>query len=160
MTAPAAQLRQMLRLREQRERRARAELEHRTARQTAANAAAKSAASRLSAQTILRKDHEAQIYCEMLGHTLTPRDIDRVVSRLSTLKAQVARAAADADAASDVAAAAGDAVDEARRGFSKLLQARRKWEHLIARAEQAGQRRAALVEEMATADLRLARAAP
>jgi len=160
MSAPAIQLRQMLRLREQRERRAKAELDHRIARQTAAHAAAEFAASRLSIQTVQRKSSEAQIYREMLGRRLTPRDVDAVVGRLSNLKAQVERATADAVAAGRAAAAALDAVDEARRDFGNRLRARRKWEYLVADAEQTGQRRSELVDELAAANLRPGRSAP
>ncbi|MGJ5047279.1 hypothetical protein ACQR09_09440 [Bradyrhizobium oligotrophicum] len=160
MTASTVQLRQMLRLRERRERHARAELEHCAARQAAANAAAKLVASTLSAQMALRDRCEAQIYHEMLGHTLTSRDIDGIASRRATLKAQLARAKADADAANRSAASARGALDEARRGFGKRLQARRKWELLVTVSERADRRREAIVEELAAADLRLGRAAP
>jgi hypothetical protein len=150
----------MLRLRKQRERRAQAELEHCAARQTAADTAAESAASALAAQMLLRSRHEAQIYREMLGRTLTPRDIEGVIARLSTLGAQVVQASVDADVARRAAAAARDAVDDARLAFGKRFLARRKWQDLVARAEQSAQRRAAIVEELTAADFRLGRTAP
>ncbi|MGC2779001.1 MAG: hypothetical protein WA418_25555 [Bradyrhizobium sp.] len=150
----------MLRLRKRREQHARAELEHCAARQVAANTAAELVASTLSAQMVLRDRCEAQIYREMLGHTLTSRDIDGIASRLATLKAQLARTKADADAANRSAASARVALDDARRGFGKRLQARRKWELLVTFSERADQRRDAIVEELAAADLRLGRAAP
>jgi hypothetical protein len=161
MTAPATgQIRQMLRLREQRERRARAELEHRRVQHASAAEAAERAASALTLQMVIRRTQEARIYRDMLGRSLSPREIERVNGGLSTLKDQVAQVAAQAEAASRTASAAEDAVDSARCAFRAALQAQHRCEEIFVRAENAAQLRAALVEELAMADLRPGRGMP
>jgi hypothetical protein len=161
MTTPStSQVRQMLRLREQRERRARAEFEHRRVQHATAAGAAERAASALTLQMVIRRTQEARIYRDMLGRPLSPREIDRVNGGLSTLKDRVAQVAAQAEAASRTASAAEDALDSARCGFHAALQARHRWDEILVRAENAVELRAALVEELAMADLRHGRRMP
>jgi Type III secretion protein YscO len=161
MTAPSAgQVRQMLRLREQREQRARAELEHRRAEHAAAAEAAERASSALTLQMVIRRTQEARLYRDMLGRALSPRDIERVGSRLSTFKEQVAHAAGQVEAAGRAAAAAEAAVDGVRSRFRTALQARHRWQEILVRTETAAQLRATLVEELGLADLGPKRSMP
>jgi hypothetical protein len=161
MTAPSTdEVRRMLRLREQRERRTRAELEHRRAEHATAAEAAERAASALTLQTVIRRTQEARIYRDMLGRALSPREIERVSGRLSTLNEQVAHAATQAEAANRAASAAKDAVDSVRSRFRIALQTRHRWEEILVRTETAAQLRAAVIEELGMADLLHGRSMP
>jgi type III secretion system (T3SS) protein YscO len=161
MTAPSTgQVRQMLLLREQRERRARAEFELRRKQHAAAAEAAERASSALTLQMVIRRTQEARIYRDMLGRALSPREIERVTGGLSTLKQQVASATAQAEAASRAATAAEDVVDQVRGRFRTALQARHRWEEILVRVNSSAQLRAAVVEELGLADLRHGRSVP